>query len=444
MIKFLHKLLQNTEMIAALKINIIKTAIIIFPLLSIASFHAGIPIIALLILSLIGLFTGKYRIRIDKSEMIFLSLFFLYFLVVLINVIYFSGDFRDLDTPSRFALVIPIYFLFKNEELNNQWIIYGLIIGSIFTGIYSFADVFIYQIHHLDNAGIISFYSSILGLSCLSLISDANSKKINQILLISSILGFLGSFLSGGRGVWISAVICLGIIFFINPMKLKVKEFFKFVSLIILVFILAIFIDNHRIGIDRLDSGEVVFTPSTTGMLNKIKETAGVVNYIEQEIQNSSNENIINQQVYSSSGQRLEMWKAASIIIKDNPIFGVGEGNFNEETKLLIKENIISPNIDYYTHPHNEYLSALVEQGLIGFVLLLFIYFLPLRYFLSELKKSQSRQKKHVSLVGAIILIHYIFYSFTSGVFDHQTTTLFFSFMLILLFAQAKKIESLK
>ena len=76
----------------------------------------------------------------------------------------------------------------------------------------------------------------------------------------------------------------------------------------------------------------------------------------------------------TSSGARLEMWKAAFEVIKENPIFGVGEDNYAKHQQKLIDQGKIDKSVGDFLHPHGEYITSLVEQGAIG--LLAFIFFI--------------------------------------------------------------------
>ena len=74
--------------------------------------------------------------------------------------------------------------------------------------------------------------------------------------------------------------------------------------------------------------------------------------------------------------QRLELWKNSMGVIKDNSIFGVGIGDIKEVTnKEFIKNNSSLAGSELKSH--NEFISALVSSGFIGFLLLLFSILFP-------------------------------------------------------------------
>ena len=68
-------------------------------------------------------------------------------------------------------------------------------------------------------------------------------------------------------------------------------------------------------------------------------------------------------------------FKAAYLIFKDNPIFGVGIKNFRYECQKSQYKYAYSCT----THPHNTYLQLLAETGIIGFSFV-FLFFIILSF----------------------------------------------------------------
>jgi len=74
-----------------------------------------------------------------------------------------------------------------------------------------------------------------------------------------------------------------------------------------------------------------------------------------------------NESDVESSNIRLQLWTASGLIFRDHPIFGVGLYNF---PKYL--HQYLPPGVDLeFVVPHNTYLEALVELGLVGLLLFL-------------------------------------------------------------------------
>lgn len=74
---------------------------------------------------------------------------------------------------------------------------------------------------------------------------------------------------------------------------------------------------------------------------------------------------------------RLYFWKAASVIIKDNLLFGVGTGDVQSElNKTYVKTN--SPlSKDWYKRPHNQFITITVSLGIVGLFIFIFSFLYP-------------------------------------------------------------------
>ena len=136
----------------------------------------------------------------------------------------------------------------------------------------------------------------------------------------------------------------------------------------------------------------------------------------------------------TSSGARLEMWKASYEIIKENPMIGVGKGNYKEHVQVLVGQGKVDEFVARFDHPHNEYIANFLELGIVGLLALILVFLSPISYFLNTIKHHTFDQQERVlAVAGLILVLHYSFYSLTAGVFAHQSTTLFYSIFLVII-----------
>jgi len=362
----------------------------------------GIIILAILVLSIIGIFLNrKIKNNLDRWEKLLLAGFISFFLLVVLSNFIFHGSVRDIDTVSRFILVIPIYLYLRKSNIQYKSLELGILLACILFGVntilprfFDLSQFFQFTKHE----GIVSLYGAIIGVTSLFLVSKKKSSIYNFIILVCAFFGIATTLLAGGRGVWIAAFLSFIILFYLNPSRWSKLE---------KVLILYLGIIFSLIG----------YLVPETGVKARVDRAVGeTTSYIDS--RNSNN----------SVGGRLEMWRSASYIFKENPIFGVGEGNFKEKNAELIDRGLVNPNIAVYNHPHSEFITTLVEQGLIGLCILLFLFFNPLLKCYKVFKNEEANNDSNIPLVFVMSLIlHYIFYSITNGVFDHQNTTLFFA-----------------
>jgi O-antigen ligase len=83
----------------------------------------------------------------------------------------------------------------------------------------------------------------------------------------------------------------------------------------------------------------------------------------------------------SASPTRVDAWQAASVLIKRNPVFGIGFYEFHDLSQGIVGSS------DTPVHPHNGFLKALVEEGPAGG----FAYVLFMGTFFWNSKRSLRR-----------------------------------------------------
>jgi O-antigen ligase len=399
-----NKLLILIDSLMGLLIFILPTALVAIP-------KGGSIVVLILILSLVGLVINRYKLELSKWEKYFVLSFIFYFVVIAVNLWWFNGELRDLDTPSRLLLVLPIFFFIRKSDISVSWFIWGVVFGSILTGLIKLGVVDTYYLSKIVTVqtGSFSLYSSIFGLSNLMFIREGNSRIKNTLLYAAFALGMVASFLSGGRGVWIAAILSLAFISAINPIQWGIKSRLSAVLLLIILFYSTYLIPQ-------------------TGIKNKID--SAIVNTALWFQDGQAN---------TSAGARLEMWKASFEVIKENPIIGVGEDNYAKYQKKLIDQGKIDKFAGNFLHPHGEYITSLVEQGIIGLLASIFVLLTPIMFFIKIIKHNSFNYRERVlATSGVLISLHYSFYSFTSGVFDHQSTTLFYAVFMVIIFGLNK------
>ena len=123
----------------------------------------------------------------------------------------------------------------------------------------------------------------------------------------------------------------------------------------------------------------------------------------------------------TSVGKRITYAINSFEIIKNNPIIGVGTGDFpNEYQKISIKNN--TPEYPTPTNPHNMYTLVLVQLGLVGLV-----SFMSIFYF--QIKLSFNSPNKFFRDVGITLpLLFLVIMLGDSYLLGHFTTLMYIFF----------------
>ena len=127
---------------------------------------------------------------------------------------------------------------------------------------------------------------------------------------------------------------------------------------------------------------------------------------------------------------RLGIWNSAIKDFKKSPIIGVGVGNYrhNSKSDLAIKRS--NKQIIFSTHVHNDFLQALAETGIVGFLLYLSVYVLGFILLIIYFKNLKTNSEKFFVVVIALSLIGYAIDAFFN--FPHDRAPIQVVFALIL------------
>jgi len=80
----------------------------------------------------------------------------------------------------------------------------------------------------------------------------------------------------------------------------------------------------------------------------------------------------------TSIGQRISFTLNSLKIIQENPIIGVGTGDFPNEYKMVNIKN--SPDVSLTVNPHNMYILTTVQLGLLGLIIMLSMFYYQFKF----------------------------------------------------------------
>jgi O-antigen ligase len=316
-----------------------------------------------------------------------LASFALYFLV---HVIWFIGS-DDIELAKKsihdagFLLFAPLFATFIDSRYVNR-ITYAFVVGMFVSSIVSFGLFFeiipamthnVSQgwggdpspLYHHTHYGYMLAITSVLLMNALMHAQDKNTNKLLLIVLFFIIT--LNIFIIEGRsGFVLFAILLLMMMFFVFKRK-AIKPLVIAMTIIGITSILA----YSYIGVFK----------------NRVDLTVTSFKSLESD----KNYN-------TSIGARVGMAVYSLEVISDNVVLGNGTGDYVDEVRKIVeKENRgLSSYILQLQHPHNEFITALIQFGIIGLLVFINILYQMFRY---------SHGEKGVML--KLIAISIIFYS---------------------------------
>ena len=147
---------------------------------------------------------------------------------------------------------------------------------------------------------------------------------------------------------------------------------------------------------------------------------------------------IINQNNHDVLSQRDKIWRKAFEVVRLNPLLGIGNGNWNSITIDQIKSSVESRGEIFdaekfkmeHPHPHNIYLSNLVDRGILGFIIFLSFMFIWLITLINSYKKFNHDSKAMLFIMGSFSAWTTIFgIGFVNTTFHHENALLALFFL---------------
>jgi hypothetical protein len=139
---------------------------------------------------------------------------------------------------------------------------------------------------------------------------------------------------------------------------------------------------------------------------------------------------------YRNADLRVIFWKKSLCLIKSDPVLGVGAGNW----KINVSSCKNPPNPEHtqknysYSQPHNEWLCIISELGIVGFILSLFVYIVPLIIIIFRILTAKAKPHISVIIYTSFVIGFYVyaFFDFPFRRIEHNV--LLFSVMAFLLY----------
>ena len=355
--------------------NILYGLLFLFPLFALGVRHWSSITFSLIILIGITYSLAKYRkdsINLHKYEKLYLWFLVFYFIVFLISMMLNPferfGDTR-FGNEIRFVLVIPLYLLL----IKTQHAMRYLVIGSAVAIIIAFGfcihelyieehPVFLGEYSKLFTGPVILLYLVVVLSYWIPKIDRRNIKSWSFLVIVIAIATF-SIITTEVRAAYIGYAL-LSILFVI----FYIKGFKKHITLLLLVICLSF------LGLSSAS----------------IKSRMGVaINDLTNYLSLDASEKTSSDVELDSVSVRLELWRASPYFISDNPLFGNGNGNFNNGIRNYVSNGLINPYAVHYAHPHNVFVGAVIDKGLFGLTATLLVFFFPLYIYIKTFRESK-------------------------------------------------------
>jgi O-antigen ligase len=142
--------------------------------------------------------------------------------------------------------------------------------------------------------------------------------------------------------------------------------------------------------------------------------------------------------------ERVHRWVAGGRMIADKPIFGFGPGTFYssyEPYTVNIFKTYVSDNPEQ-SGIHSYYLMTAVEQGLVGFIILIGLVIFALLYGQSLYHNLSAKQDKSVIMACMISIICTLSINIINDMFEVDKVGPYFFFSLAIFGVYGHRLKS--
>jgi O-antigen ligase len=330
-----------------------------------------------------------------------------------------TGTFPELDPLLRLGLAVSIFFFLSSLPSRHlrlvQW---GFVAGAIAVGVWAaYARAFIPEWAppvRLGNSftNQIPFGDTALLLGALSIASLTRGQRPSTVELAVKLVAFCAgvyaSYVSGSRGGWIAIPVLIWATannrHWLSSMRAR------------LAFACVLF-------------ASVAAFACTSIVRDRFEAFGADVHQIK-----AGN-------LDTSTGERLELWRASVLLYERHPILGVGRGRLESALRTLAEHGEASRTI-VNGRAHSEFFSALSETGTVGVVALFLLYIGTLGPFWRNRRSADpeiaTAASLGIGLVGSTIL-----FGLTIDVFTLVMNAAFFALTAATLLAwiEARKRE---
>lgn len=365
--------------------------------LSISISISQITLGVLLLCLIIYIVDNKYNII--KNDLYFL-LFFLYWISAILST-FLGSEYallvKGLKSPwPMLIFFVSLYFVNKK---NINYVVLAFAIGLFVMSISSFyyyftlgqVDYRYYRSHSFAGPYMITAHLLSIGIIFLIAVVLSKIEKRKWFVLfyiITSVLSCYALFLTATRMPLFTVAVVTGIMFIL---KLRWKGFILAVCLFIVF------------------ASYMILDPYMAARFNNFFE--GFKNPA------------------TSHGWRIALWKNSFVLLKEYPLFGIGDGAFEQLIKPLMPKNVILP----MSHAHNSFVMHFVTYGIFGIITFILFYG---KIFIDLVKNMFSSP---YAFIGLAVFIAYTIEGMTENNFGLSLSSMQALFIIGLMCSMIKK-----
>lgn len=126
------------------------------------------------------------------------------------------------------------------------------------------------------------------------------------------------------------------------------------------------------------------------------------------------------------------MWRGAAMLIQEKPLTGWGSNGYAEAMYAFGEEGIISREAAQHGHAHNEFVDAFAKRGMLGLVILLALYLVPMQMFARDMQ-APDLAARAVATAGVLLPVTFLDFGLSQVFLEHNSGVMMYAFLLVVL-----------
>jgi len=319
-----------------------------------------------------------------REEVILFWAFGLFFLVFILTAVvngWEKEQTRYLGNEIRYLLFIPVYLAIRQVPDAQKWLLTGLVFGILAT---FWEEIVNPDAHYYGR--FIAVYGP--------LFTGPVTGLMAAILLVQ---------LKTIRNIWLGVAIVAAIFISIIPIvQTDARSAFFVFPVLILISVLYLGKGVQKVFIMSMTVIVLILLYSN---VDKVNNRIGKA-YTEYAQYFAYKNPAQEATILTSVGLRIEMWRVTPSLFMENPVLGVGRGNYQKSAKQYTESKRFHRDIASHSHPHNAYSEMLISKGVVGLFVFFGITLLPLVMLLRDYKKHA-----HSAISGIVLITGYLLFS---------------------------------
>ena len=407
--------------------NIVLILFLLFvSLLLVVPDLAKVFAVLLLVLGLVeggrGIYAGvRHQLGLPER---YLSLAFASFTVVsIISFIYWpytKAAHYHFEDYLVFLLVLPLFLLMRYVKLNLTHLIVVFAVVAVGLGCLS-----LFQYWHMKTQGGYVFTSgSPMAQFWLRPSGGVNPMRYAAISLIFMGFAINAAVFVRNKSIALKCLLALAVVgSAVACMLTQVRGAWLALMAMLAVYIVVLLYMGHK----KLLLGFLVVCVVVVGMFSQQPQVQQRLDRTEQSFQR-----YLEGDSHTSLGARLDMFKAAWILIQERPIFGHGLNSYSDKaTEIRLVTPGMNREVGMWNNPHNEILQVMVEKGVIGLATFIAIFASCAYLFISAYRNNKGNNAvAYFAFGGLIILVVYFMAGLSVALFEHNVFNQFFTIVI--------------